>query len=370
MRPGRPLLDPFRPDHLFAFGFQVRRAFHHIFEFIIGTSSAATRLRARVWESIFTHDVRRYQRALFERMGDIISLITGPSGTGKELVARAIAHSQYIPFDEKQGKFSNDFSKNFYPLNLSALSPTLIESELFGHHKGAFTGALQDRKGYFEECGKWGTVFLDEIGDVDADIQLKLLRVLQTRQFQPLGGTQLRSFLGKIIVATNRNLVKEMKEGRFREDFYFRLCADRIETPTLREILAEDPDELSFLVHYVTCRVAGESESESLAQEVCDWVTNKLGREYSWPGNFRELEQCVRSILVHQEYHPQHEQNRDFFEQLEAGTLTAAQVLRHYVTRVYAKTRSYEKTSRMLELDPRTVKKHIDPDFLNDDKSA
>ncbi|MGH7480133.1 MAG: sigma 54-interacting transcriptional regulator, partial [Candidatus Methylomirabilales bacterium] len=133
--------------HLFACFFQIRRAFHHIFSYIIGGSMAAARLRAGVWQSIFTHDMRRYRDTLCERMGDITTLVTGPTGTGKELVARAIALSRYVPFDPKTSTFVEDFTGAFHTLNLSALAPTLIESELFGHRRGAFTGALQDRRG-------------------------------------------------------------------------------------------------------------------------------------------------------------------------------------------------------------------------------
>ena len=130
------------------------------------------------------------------------TLITGPSGTGKELVARAIGLSRYISFDPKKMDFTTDFSQSFHPLNLSALPSELIESELFGHKKGAFTGALQDRRGWLDVCGPNGSVFLDEVGDLAPSIQVKLLRVLHSRTFQPLGDTKERRFRGKIIAAT------------------------------------------------------------------------------------------------------------------------------------------------------------------------
>src|SRR4030095_10303350 len=114
----------------------------------------------------------------------------------------------------------------FYALNPSALSPTLIESELFGHRRGAFTGAVQDRAGWLEVCPATGTVFLDEIGELDPAIQVKLLRVLQSRTFQRLGDTRDRPFLRKLIAATNRDLGREMAAGEFRKDFYYRLCSD------------------------------------------------------------------------------------------------------------------------------------------------
>jgi transcriptional regulator with AAA-type ATPase domain len=193
--------------------------FWHIFDNIVGESMPIARLRAAVWQSIFTHDMRRYRRSLYNRISDVTTLITDPSGTGKELVARAIGLSQYIAFDAQRQCFSGDMTNMFLTLNLSALSPTLIESELFGHRKGAFTGAVADRAGWLEISPRNGTVFLDEIGELDAAIQVKLLRVVQSRVFQRLGETDERPFHGKIIAATNRDLAAEIRAGRFREDF-------------------------------------------------------------------------------------------------------------------------------------------------------
>src|SRR5439155_12224371 len=185
--PGVGLLEREPASHLFACFFQIRRAFHHIASQIVGGSPAACRLRAAVWESVFTHDLARYRRALYQRMGDITTLISGPSGTGKELVARAVGLSRYIPFDAKSQTFSQDPAESFHALSLSALSPTLIESELFGHRRGSFTGAIDDRAGWLEVCRPLGTVFLDEIGEIDPAVQVKLVRVLQTRTCARLG---------------------------------------------------------------------------------------------------------------------------------------------------------------------------------------
>ncbi|MBV9494990.1 MAG: sigma-54-dependent Fis family transcriptional regulator, partial [Acidobacteria bacterium] len=276
--------------HLFACFYQVRRAFQHIFTAIIGRSRVAARLRAAAWQSIFSHDMRRYRRSLHARMADTTTLITGPTGTGKELVARAIGLSRYLPFDERTERFAEGSS--FVGLNLTALSPTVLESELFGHRKGSFTGAMHDREGYLESCGEHGTVFLDEIGEVDPAVQVKLLRVLQNRTFQRLGDTATRRFKGKIVAATNRDLVAEIARGRFREDFYYRLCSDTIVTPSLDEQLRGEPDELRHLVRFISARVAGEEEAATLTDQVCDAIAPM--RDYRWPGNFRELEQCVR----------------------------------------------------------------------------
>jgi len=364
---GFTLPSQHQAPHLFACFFQIRRAFHHIFSYIIGSSMAAARLRAAVWQSIFTHDMRRYRDTLFERMGDITTLVTGPTGTGKELVARAIGLSRYVPFDSKTLTFVEDFTGAFHALNLSALPPTLIESELFGHRRGAFTGALQDRRGWLEICPRWGTVFLDEIGDLDGAIQVKLLRVLHTRTFQPVGDTTERHFHGKIIAATNRDVAEAMRRGQFREDFYYRLCSDVILTPSLREQLRESANVLRELILFIARRVAA-AEAEGLAGEVEACIVKHLGREYPWPGNIRELEQCVRSVLIRKEYRPPEPRplaaRDEFANALDRGTLTADELLRRYCTVVYSQTGSYEETARRLQLDRRTVKTKIDPQLL------
>ena len=167
--PGQRFPSSLNGDVVFAGLFQIERAFFHVFRYILGSSLQAATLRAMVWQSIFTHDMRRYSRGLYRVMGNIPTLVTGPSGTGKELVARAIAYSQFIEFDSDRGQFAADFTSCFHGLNLSALPQELIESELFGHVKGAFTGANRDRAGFLDEmsCSRWGTVFLDEIGELD-----------------------------------------------------------------------------------------------------------------------------------------------------------------------------------------------------------
>ena len=165
-------------------------------------------------------------------MGDFSTLITGPSGTGKEFVARAIAYSRYIPFQPRTLTFQVHPEEGFYAVNLAALSPSLIESELFGHRRGAFTGAATDRKGWLEVCPSHGTVFFDEIGDLEPTLQVKLLRVIQTRRFQRVGETESREFHGKIIAATNRNLGDAIRQGEFREDFYYRICSDLVRNRT------------------------------------------------------------------------------------------------------------------------------------------
>ena len=351
--------------HLFACLFQVRRAFHHIFRNIVGRSLPAARLRAAVWQSIFSFDMRRYRRSLYARMGDVATLITGPTGTGKELVARAIGLSRFIPFDEKRERFA---SGAFVGLNLSALSPTLIESELFGHRKGSFTGAVGDHTGFLDSCGAHGTVFLDEIGEVEPSVQVKLLRVIQSRTFQRIGETSTRRFDGKIITATNRDLAAEIDKGRFREDFFYRLCADAIATPALHEQLAGSEGELAHLVRFISARVAGADEAEELTAEVLAAIARSPGRDYRWPGNFRELEQCVRSVMLRGEYRPAAAVPSDARLRITRGMLsgafTADDLLRHYCTLLYANTRNYSQVAEKLGVDRRTVRTKVDAGLL------
>ncbi len=358
------------PGHLFAILCQIHRAFFNIYSFILGESLPSVELRGKVWQSIFTCNIDRYRRNLFDRMSGLPSLITGPSGTGKELVARAIGLSQFIPFNEKQGRFNDNVDQtSFFPLNLSAMSANLIESELFGHRKGAFTGAIADREGWLELCPSHGAVFLDEIGELDPALQVKLLRVVQQRNFSRLGDTKPRKFSGKIIGATNRDLGEEMKEGRFREDLYYRLCADRIETPSLREQLNHRPDDLFFLARHVAKRLAGD-DSDSLCDQAVQWIETNLGSEYPWRGNFRELEQCVSSIMIRNEYVPGQSlgpsgERGDWLNDAIDTTLTADELLQRYCTWMYFRTGGYEAAARKLKIDRRTVKAKIDQAMLD-----
>ena len=355
--------------HLFAVCAQVRRAFHHIYANILGESAPTRRLRAAIWQSIFTQDPRLYRRALYARLGDIPTLVTGPSGTGKELVARAIGLARYIPFDPATERFAEPAGGAFVPLNLSALAPTLIESELFGHRRGAFTGALQDRQGWFESCPAGGTVFLDEIGEVDPAIQVKLLRVLQTRTFQRLGDTEDRRFLGKLVAATNRDLEAWIAAGRFREDLYYRLCADLIEMPTLAERLRDTPGELRTLCRVIAGRVVGEDEADAVAARAEAWIATHLGPTYPWPGNVRELEQCVRNLVIRGHYRPRRpspaaDPRQALWHGVATGALDGDAVLRRYCTLVYAETGSYSETARRVGLDRKTARRKVDAAWL------
>jgi DNA-binding NtrC family response regulator len=210
-------------------------------------------------------------------------------------------------------------------------------------------------------------VFLDEIGELDPQIQVKLLRVLQSRTFQRIGEAEPRVFAGKLLAATNRDLAAEMHAGRFRHDLYYRLCADLIGTPTLAEQLGQAEDrraELSTLVHFIARRVVGEeAAADRLTEQTVEFVECELGAGYGWPGNFRELEQCVRNVLIRRSYRPAEVRGGSAAERLAAelaqGKLTAEELVTRYVRLVYGQTGSSMETARRVGLDRRTVKARV-----------
>lgn len=209
---------------------------------------------------------------------DVTVLITGESGTGKELVARAIYHH------------SNRKDAPFLTINCAAVPETLFESELFGHERGAFTGAERTHIGKFERC-RDGTLFFDEIGDMPLSTQGKVLRVLQYGEFERLGGKENIRADVRIIAATNKNLEKEVEQGRFREDLYWRLKVISIDLPPLRE----RPQDIPLLVEYFIARFSEEYQTP--IRHVAEAAMAQL-KSHSWPGNVRQLENCIRRAVL------------------------------------------------------------------------
>lgn len=206
---------------------------------------------------------------------DATVLILGESGTGKELLARAMHYN------------SPRKDQPFITVNCPSIPNNLMESELFGHVKGAFTGALKDRKGKFE-MANGGTIFLDEIGDLHEDIQAKLLRVLQEQEFERLGESKLIKVDVRVIAATNKNLEKLLTEGKFREDLYYRLSVVPITIPPLRE----RKEEIPYLVDYFIDRYANGKNFQ------VDPDVFEVLQSYDWPGNVRELENAIERAIV------------------------------------------------------------------------
>jgi sigma-54 dependent transcriptional regulator, flagellar regulatory protein len=356
-------IDEERSERYFALFFQLRRAFYFIARSLAGGSDSMRRLREALWNNVFTHDMRGFEAALWNRMEDFSTLLLGETGTGKGQAAAAIGRSGFIPYLGQGRRFAANFTETFIPINLSQFAEQLIESELFGHRKGAFTGAIDHYQGVFERCSEHGALFLDEIGEVAIPVQIKLLQVLQERTFTPVGGREKKRFSGRVIAATNRPLADLRREGKFRDDFFYRLCSDVIEVPMLRQRVAESPAELEELVRLLVERVAGRPAPGLVAQAL-ETLERDLPKGYSWPGNVRELEQAVRRILLAGRYAPlasasTPDEDAALAEAVRAGELTADELLGRYSAMLYRRLGSYAEVARRTGLDPRTSRKHI-----------
>jgi transcriptional regulator with AAA-type ATPase domain len=348
----------------FSFFFQLRRAYYFIGQSLAGESEPMERFRRALWNNIFTHDMRRYASSLRSRMEDFSTLLLGETGTGKGAAAAAIGRSEFIPYLPYERRFAANFAQTFISINLSQFSETLIESELFGHRKGAFTSAIDHHQGVFERCSKHGALFLDEIGEAAVPMQIKLLRVLQEREFTPVGGREKKRFWGRVIAATNRSLAELRQSGRFRDDFYYRLCSDVIHVPTLRERIQASPAELAELVALLVKRTL-VAENRELSAYVLEILERDVPRGYAWPGNVRELEQAVRRVLLTGSYQPdmQSAPNLDAEERLVArlreGNLSAEDLLSGYSALLYRRLGSYAAVAARTGLDPRTSRKYV-----------
>jgi formate hydrogenlyase transcriptional activator len=234
-----------------------------MFEEIVGSSEPLRRVLAHV---------ARVART------DSTVLITGETGTGKELVARAIH------------KRSSRSSRAFIRVNCGAIPLSLIGSELFGHERGAFTGATQRRLGRFE-LADGGTIFLDEVGELPMETQVALLRVLQEREFERVGGTKPLTVDIRVLAATNRDLQGAVNDGRFRQDLYYRLNVFPIQMPSLRERI----DDIPLLVEYLTARNAQQAGKKVRRIQK---RTMELLKRYRWPGNVRELQNVIERAVI------------------------------------------------------------------------
>jgi len=344
--------------------YQLRRAYYFIADSLLGDSPAMGRLRHGLWNNVFTSDVRVYEKYLWNRMEDFSTLMLGETGTGKTSAAAAIGRSGLIPYDQKRGCFAASFTSTFVAANLSQYPESIIESELFGHRKGAFTGAIDHHQGLFEGLSSHGALFLDEIGEVSVPVQISLLAVLQERRFSPVGSHEQLRFDGRVIAATNRSLAALREGNEFRDDFLYRLCSDVIEVPPLRQRLRELPSELEQLVALLVARATG-SEAPELNRRVVTSLRATLADDYPWPGNVRELEQAVRRILLNGRYEGVpagggQDKEAQLAGSLRDGDLTATELVSRYCRALYARLGSYEQVARHVELDRRTVKKYIE----------
>jgi DNA-binding NtrC family response regulator len=272
--------------------------------------------------------------ALQVASGNIAVLLQGESGTGKELLAHLIHENS-----PRRGK-------PFVVVNCAALAEQLLESEVFGHVKGAFTGATKDRQGRFE-AADGGTVFLDEIGDIAPSTQVKLLRFLQSKEFERVGETETRKVEARVIAATNKNLDEAVKQGAFREDLFYRLNAVTLTIPPLRERMEDIP----LLVTHFLRKFGSESE---LTKEAFAAL-----KKYSWKGNVRELENVIeRAVLLSRGEDIQLHHLPDQFQSLEASSesaLSLEEVERQHIMKVMRIAKDLEEAAAILNIDPATL---------------
>ncbi len=261
-------------------------------------------------------------------------LIEGESGTGKELFAHFI-HSK-----------SSRASKPFVRVNCAAIPEQLLESELFGHTKGAFTGALKDREGRFE-MADGGTIFLDEIGELSPSIQSKLLRVLQSKEFERVGENFTRKVDVRVISATNKNLDEALKENTFREDLFYRLNAVRIKLPPLRE----RPDDIPLLIHYFIEKFANNKKIQVSPD------ADRVLKMYRWPGNVRELENVIeRAVILSGNgiITPQH-LPEEIRSSEESTALSLEEVEKIHIKKVLQFAQDLDQAARLLGIDRKTL---------------
>jgi hypothetical protein len=355
--------EPAEQRRWIALYYQLRRAYFFIDQALVGRSGPMRALRQALWNSVFTVDLSTYALLLWERLQDFPTLLLGETGTGKGQAAAAIGRSGAIRLNDAGDGFSRPIAEGFIATNLSALSEGLIESELFGHRKGAFTGAVDHHEGLFARCDALGTLFLDEIGDLSLAVQTKLLRLLQERTFAPVGSHEERRFTGRVVAATNRPLAELLGGDGFRRDLFYRLSANIIVLPTLRERLAASPAELGDLVNALLARLTGYEAAAALGPRVLE-ALDALPRDYAWPGNVRELEQAIRRIILTggcaPDPLPQAAGTDTWLDAAAAGRIDAAMLLAGYCKRLYEQLGTYEAVARVTGLDRRTVKRHCD----------
>ena len=339
--------------------YQIRRAYYFISHGLVGDSPCMKRMRSQLWDNIFTHEISWYESCLWNRMEDFSTLLLGETGSGKGAAAAAIGRSGFIPFNPNSQKFEESFTRAFISINLSQYPEALIESELFGHRKGAFTGAIEKHEGIFSRCSPHGAIFLDEIGDVSIPVQIKLLQVLQERTFSPVGSHDQLRFKGRVIAATNKSIDQLRRDGKFRDDFYYRLCSDIITVPPLRQRIRETPRELDMLVGHLMGRICGHE----LQLPLLESLKASVDKNYAWPGNVRELEQAIRRIMITGTYQGDSSveaaEGAELSHAVEAGNLTAKELVEKYCRDLYETYGNYGEVARRTGLDWRTVKKNI-----------
>lgn len=364
-------------DHVPAleFFYQLRRAFRFLSTGLVGQSQPMRMFRKRLWEQLFGKDLLVYYEHLQGRMERFAVMLQGETGTGKSAAAAALGKSGFIAWEGN--RFASTYGELFVPLHLAEHPGALLESALFGHVRGAFTGAINDRQGVLQTSGPHSVVFLDELGEIDEKAQVKLLRVLQERRFTPVGAEKVAHFSGRLIGATHASIDELVATGRMREDFFYRVCSDVVHVPTLDERLEARPEELDELVSFViekTIGVEGAELTKSTLQAIRG--APLIGRR-RFPGNVRQLEQEVRRAILtgavgttikkpariapdRSAADSSAPQGDSLASKIERFELTAEELTAEYAAAAYAHFGNYSQAGGAIGLDRRTLKRHVE----------
>jgi DNA-binding NtrC family response regulator len=383
-----PVLRVPPPGLLLAVMYQSRRNVFHIARKIRGRSEIAGAARAAIYRANMGSDSCTYVGGLYRTMAQVPVLITGETGTGKDLAAQCVGLGRYIPLDEKERRFVMKHGAGMHARNLCEVPRDLIGSELFGHKRGSFTGAVADKSGLFSLPEAHGTLFLDEAGELPLEVQAQLLRPLENREIMPIGETSPRPIQGRHLFATHQDLEARHRAGTFREDLLERMNGVRIHMPTLREMLAEDPNELWRYVHgFLADKLDDAGQRQTWTQRVVDYVRSELDG-HAWTRNVRELKHFTERYLILGGEMPKPTvirlpakpagnaapEARGAPESVAApssgflgpmakvGEISAKELEIIYVTEVYLATgQNLAETARRTRLHRRTVRALIDP---------
>ncbi|MDD9942943.1 MAG: sigma 54-interacting transcriptional regulator [Myxococcales bacterium] len=357
--------------HLFAMMFQQRRARYLLDAEIVGHARVVSELRANLWASLFTHDLRRYGESLFDHMDSLPTLLGGPDCALRSRAARVLALGRYIPFDAQELRFTHEPGAAYRALDPTALASASLEGALFGGD-----GIAGEPGGLLGAVGERGAAFVDSLHALSRPCQIRLLGALDEhpRLGSPLGAESdgaPSSFAGKLIAGTSCDLLVEMREGRFAEALYYAVSADTVEVPSLALQLRQRPEDLRLHLGWMLDRLVPGSERARALAEVESLVERELGQRYPWPGNLFELRRCVRSVLVRGTYRPPRPAPRvhagivgTLSRRFADGDFNADGLLDAYCTLMYRQTGSYQEAARRLGLDRRTVKSRVDATLL------
>ena len=285
----------------FAFFYQIQRAQYFLNKTLIGESPSIDRLRHDLWNTVFTHDFKLYEQFLWESIKSVSTVFVGESGSGKATAAKAVVCSGFVPFEDKTMTFIEPFIGFFKSVNLAQHSGVRLESELFGHQKGAYAEAVENYQGVLNRCSSHDVIYLDDMTMMPVSVQAKLSNVLQQRTFTPVGSHTQQTFDGRIMASSRKSSKELLKSGELREDLYYQLCVNEIHIPPLRQRFKEMPAEFELMIRHVIKQFTGQ-DSDDLVGRVIEGLHDHVSPGYAWPGNISELEQIVKKILLVKNY--------------------------------------------------------------------